>query len=163
MPLTKLADLSVINPQNLRLLSRAEMQPRRQVEDEQYQGRHEERVHPAGNGIGQLVAQLDPVVVDPASGDDGHAVKVRDVVGREEGGQDVAHEPADAVHRKDVQRVVDLEQELELRAVVGEGCAEHAERDGCPDWYISWRRQRSVIRDPGKDGGPRDKTYLTRG
>jgi len=42
-----------------------------------------------------------------------------DVVGREEGGQDVADEAADGVLGEDVEGVVDAEEELELGGVVG--------------------------------------------
>lgn len=113
------------------------MQPGRQVQDEQDQSCHDKGVAASGDRVGQLVAELDPVVVDPASANHGDAVQVRDVVGSKEGSEDVAHETADAVHGKDVESVVDLKQELELGAVVGKGCAENAERNGCPDRDVS--------------------------
>jgi hypothetical protein len=59
------------------------------------------------------------VVVQPAAGDRREAVEMGDVVGCEEGGQDVADEAADGVFGEDVEGVVDAQEELELRGVVG--------------------------------------------
>lgn len=76
-------------------------------------------------------------MVDPAAVDDRHAVQVRDVVSREEGRENVADETTDAMYGEDVEGIVDVEHEFELRAVVGEGGAQDAEGDCGPCWDVS--------------------------
>lgn len=99
------------------------MQSRRQVEDEEDQRCHDERVHATRDGVSQLVAQLHPVVIQPATINDGYAIQVRNVVSGEEGCEDVADKPADAMHSEYIQSIINAEKELELRAIVGKGCA----------------------------------------
>lgn len=115
----ELSDLGIVNAQDLGLLAGAQRQAGDQVHQEQDDAGHDEAVRHAGHGVGQLVAQLDPVVVQPAAGDRREAVEMGDVVGCEEGGQDVADEAADGVFGEDVEGVVDAQEELELRGVVG--------------------------------------------
>ncbi len=135
----KLANLGVVDAQDLALLADAQLQAGDQVHDEQDEAGHDEGVAAAREGVGQLDGQLDPVVVEPAAVDDGDAVEAGDVVGREEGRADVADQAADAVDCEDVERVVDAEEELELGAVVGEGRAEEGGWDGCPGGDVAWR------------------------
>ena len=77
------------------------------------------------------------MLVDPAALDGGGTVEVGDVVGGEEGGQDVADEAADAVDGKDVEGIVDAQDELELGGVVSEGGAEDPKDDGGPGGDIA--------------------------
>lgn len=115
----ELADLGVVDAHDLGLLGRAQRQPGDQVHHEEDDAGQDEAVRHAGHGVGKLVAQLNPVVVQPAAGDRAEAVEMRDVVGCEEGGQDVADEAADGVLGEDIEGVVDTEEELELGGVVG--------------------------------------------
>ena len=64
-------------------------------------------------------------------------VQVRDVVRREEGGADVTDETANAMDGKDVEGIVDTEDELELCCIVGEASAESTEDDCRPDWNVA--------------------------
>lgn len=77
------------------------------------------------------------MVVDPAAVNHCYAVQVRDVVGREEGREDIAYKAADAVHGENVEGVVDAEDEFEFSAVVGEGSAQDTEGDGSPCGDVS--------------------------
>lgn len=117
------------------------MQARNQIQQEQDQRGHDERVRAARHRVGQLVAQLHPVLVDPPAVNDRHAVQVRNVVGREEGRAHVADEAANAVHGEDVEGVVDVEHKLELGAVVGEGGAQDAKRNSSPCGDVSWGKE----------------------
>lgn len=85
-----------------------------------------------GVGVAYLVGQLNPVLVEPATGNDLHAVEAGNVGAREKGRQDVAHQSADAVHSKDVQCVVDMHEKLEFGGVVGKDGAEDANGHGGP-------------------------------
>lgn len=136
----KLADLSVVDAQDLGLLGGAQAQARDEVHDAQDDTGAHEGVEPAAEGVGQLVAHLDPVAVEPAAADHLNVVEMGDVVGCEEGRADVAHEAADAVHCKDVERVIDPQQELELGRVVGEASAQDAVDHGGPYGDVTWRR-----------------------
>jgi len=115
----ELANFGVVDAEDLGLLGGAQREARDQVHDEEDDAGAAERVDAARDRVRQLVAQLDPVVVEPAAGDLGEAVEVRDVVGREEGREDVADQTADGVLGEDVQRVVDANHELQLGGVVG--------------------------------------------
>lgn len=102
----ELANLGVVDSQNLGLLVGAQAQARDHVDEEQDERREDERVETPRDAVGELVAQLHPVVVEPPAGDDGDAVQGRDGAAGEKGRADVAHEAADGVHGKDVEGVV---------------------------------------------------------
>ena len=59
--------------------------------------RHDEGVAQAGHAVGDLVAELDVVVVEPATRDLGRAVEAGDARLREEAGEDVADDAADSM------------------------------------------------------------------
>lgn len=67
----ELANLGVVNTQHLGVLGGSDTQTRDEVDNEQNEAGASERVGTASNGIGDLVAELDPVVVEPASVDTG--------------------------------------------------------------------------------------------
>jgi len=134
----ELADLGVVDAEDLGLLASAEPQAGDEVHDEEDDRGADEAVEAAREGVGQLVADLDPVVVDPAAGDDLDVVQVGNIVGSEEGGAHVAHQASDAVHGEDVQSVVDAQDELELGGVISEGRPQDAIRHRCPDWYVAF-------------------------
>lgn len=76
----KLANLGIINAHNLILLGSTQAESGDHVHNEQDNAGSEERVGKTGEGVGKLVAQLNVVVVDPAAGDLGGAIEVRNVV-----------------------------------------------------------------------------------
>lgn len=133
----ELANLGVVDTQDLGFLGGAQMHAWDQVEDEKDERRADEGVGSPGKGVSELVAELDPVVVEPATLDDLDVVQMGDVVSGEKGGADVADQAADAVHGEDVEGVVDAEHELELGTVVGEAGAENAVDDCCPGRDVS--------------------------
>lgn len=70
----ELAELDVVDAYVLVLGGDAQAQARDQVHEEQDDARQDERIREAGNGVGELVRELDVVVVDPATGDRAEAV-----------------------------------------------------------------------------------------
>ncbi len=61
---------------------------------------------------------MDPVVVKPATGDDGEAIEMCYVICGEEGGKDVANKTSNGVFSEDVESIVDAENELELGSIL---------------------------------------------
>ena len=76
----KLAQLMVVDAEYLCLFGGTQAEARDQVHDEENDAGAEEGVGEAGDGIRELIAELDVVPVEPATGDNGHAVEVGDVV-----------------------------------------------------------------------------------
>lgn len=70
----ELAELDVVDADVLVLGRHAQAQARDQVHEEQDDACQDERVGEAGNGVGELVRELDVVVVDPATGEYAEAV-----------------------------------------------------------------------------------------
>lgn len=64
-------------------------------------------------------------MVEPASGDDGHAVKVGHARLRKEPGEEVANDAADGVAGEDIEGVVVPEYELELGGEIAQRAGEH--------------------------------------
>lgn len=60
-----------------------------------------------------------------------------DVFGRKDAGEDVADQAGNSVDGKGVEGVVNVAEELDLGAVVGQPGSEDTERDGCPDGDVS--------------------------
>lgn len=83
------------------------MQSRYQVQDEQDQGRHDEGVGTSRDGIGQLISQLNPVVVHPTARDDSSPIQMRNVVSGKESRADVTYKTPNGMYRKNVEGVVD--------------------------------------------------------
>ena len=135
----KLADLGVVNTHDLGLLARAQTQTRDQVHDEEDDAGSAERVGEAGCAVGKLVAELDVVTVEPPTRDDGDAVKSGNVVGSEEGGEDVADDATDAVLGEDVESVIDSDPELDLGGEIAAGGAYDTEDNRRPGGNVSGR------------------------
>jgi hypothetical protein len=76
----ELAELAVVDADDLCFLAGAQRQTGDQVHEEEDDAGAEEGVGEAGDGVRQLVAELDVVAVEPAAGDHGEAVEVGDVV-----------------------------------------------------------------------------------
>ena len=130
----KLANLGIVDTQDLSLLGSSEGKTRDQVHDEEDDAGSPERVDTAGDGIGELVSELDPVAVEPSSRDDGETIQVCYVISGEESGEDVANETSDSVLSEDIKSVVDTEDELELGCVVGSCGSHNTVDDCCPGW-----------------------------
>lgn len=113
------------------------MEARDQVHDEQDDARSDEGVRASGKRIRKLVPDLDPVLVDPTPRDLSDPVQSRNIVRSEEGRADVSNKATHAVDCKDVEGVVDTEEELQLRGVVGEAGTQCAKGQGCPDWDVT--------------------------
>lgn len=91
-------------------------------------------------------------MVEPAALDDLDVVEVGDVVGGEEGCADIADEAADAVNGKDVEGVVDAQDELQLGGVVGKGGTEDAVGDSCPDGDVTFETEAVVVSFWNREG-----------
>lgn len=65
----ELAKLDVVDTYVLILGGDAQAQARDQVHEEQNDASQDERIREAGNGVGELIRELDVVVVDPATRD----------------------------------------------------------------------------------------------
>lgn len=141
MTYSKLANLNVINTERLLLLGGTQAQCGDEFADEveraEDQTCAEEGVCAAGEGVSELVAELDPVVVQPAAIDDGVSVQMRNVVSGEEGSQNVSNEAANAVDCKDVERVVAAEEVLELGGIVAGNTSTDAKDDSSPGWDVA--------------------------
>ena len=152
------ANLGIVDAVDLGLLGRAQAQTGDQVHDEQDEARPEERIAEARHGIRELVAELHPVAVEPAARDDREAVEVRNVVGGEEGGQDVPREPADGVHGKDVERVVGFQVVFQLGGIIARDGSHRSEDDGRPCRDVPGGRRDGDEAGDGAgtetDGGP---------
>jgi hypothetical protein len=61
---------------------------------------------------------LDPVVVEPSSGNDSEAVKMCYVVRGKECGKDVTDQTANGVDSEDVKRIINAKDELEFCGIV---------------------------------------------
>jgi hypothetical protein len=147
----ELANLSIIDTEDLSLLRGTEGEARDEVHDEEDEAGTDKGVCATGDGIGQLVTKLDPVVVDPSTGDDGEAIEMCYVVSSEEGGQDVANETSNGVLGEDIKSIINAEDELELSGVVGTGGTENTVDDGGPGWDET--RARSNGNESSNDTG----------
>jgi len=79
----ELAQLRIIQTKLLLLGRDTEAQAGDEVHEEEDEGGQAERPEETGGGAGQLVAELDPVVLDPATGDLAAAVKGGNIRARE--------------------------------------------------------------------------------
>src|SRR4051812_45044869 len=82
----ELANLYVVNAENLLLLAGAEFEDGKKSAQAVKSGEDEagadKGVEAASEGVGELVPHLLPVVVEPAAGDDGVSIEMRYVVTR---------------------------------------------------------------------------------
>ena len=108
----ELADLSIVDTEDLSFFAGTEREAWDQVHDEENDTGSAERVDASGDGVRQLVAELDPVVIEPSSRDFGETIEMRYVVCGEEASQDVTDESPDCVDGEDVKSIVDADNEL---------------------------------------------------
>lgn len=76
----KLANLGIINTQDLILLGSTQAQTRNEVHNEEDDASNDKGVSKSSDGISKLVTKLNVIVVDPATGNLGDTVEVRNVV-----------------------------------------------------------------------------------
>jgi hypothetical protein len=114
----ELADLGIVDTQDLGFFGGAEGEAGDQVHDEEDEAGSAEGVGTSGDGVSELVAELDPVMVEPAAWNLGEAIEMCYVVSGEEGCEDVADETADGMFGKDIKSIIDTEDELQLGGVV---------------------------------------------
>ena len=77
---SKLANLSIVDTQNLILFRGTQAESRDEVENEQDDAGSEEGVGSSRYRVGKLVSQLDIVMIDPAAGNRGSTIQVRYVI-----------------------------------------------------------------------------------
>ena len=128
----ELADLSIIDTQDLGLLADAEGQTRDQVHDEQDEAGSAKGVDTTRDGVSELVAELDPVLVEPSTWNLSEAIKMCYVISSEEGCEDVADETTNGMFSKDIKSIIDAEDELELGGIVAGRASDNAVDDGSP-------------------------------
>jgi hypothetical protein len=126
------ADFRIVDTENLGLFACAEGETGDEVHDEEDDAGTAEGVDTTGDGVSELVAELDPVVVEPSTRDLSEAVQMRYVVCGEESREDVADETTDGMLGEDVESIVDAEDELELGGVVGTGGSDDTVDDSGP-------------------------------
>lgn len=114
----KLSNLRIVGSQNLGLIRNAKFESRNHVHDEQDQASHSERVATTCKGVGELITHLHPVSVNPTTIDNGLAIESGNSLAGEEGGANVADEAADTMYGKDVEGIVNVEEELDLGRIV---------------------------------------------
>lgn len=98
----ELSHLRIVDPNDLAVLVRPEPAPGYEVHDPQDDGRHDERVREARGRVGGLMRELDPVAVEPPTGDVGDAVEPGYGRFGEDPGQEVAYDAADGVCCEDL-------------------------------------------------------------
>ena len=70
----KLSNLGIVHAHDLRSLASTELQAGDEIDEEEDNAGHDEGVGHAGNGVSKLIAELDPVLVEPTTGNDGATV-----------------------------------------------------------------------------------------
>lgn len=126
------ADLGIVDAHNFVFFRRAEGEAGNEVDGEEDDARADEGVGEARDGVSKLVGNLDPVAVEPATGDLGETVEMRNVVGSEESSEQVADQTANSVHGEDIESVIDFEKVLELGSVVAADTADNTEDNSRP-------------------------------
>ena len=77
---SKLANLGIINAQNLIIFGGTETKSRNQVNDEKNDAAAEKGVFKTRDGVSKLVSELDVVMVNPATTNFGRAIEVGYIV-----------------------------------------------------------------------------------
>lgn len=141
---SELANFNIVNAENFLLLAGTELEDGQElanaIKAAEDDASSNEGVEATGEGISKLVAHLDPVSVQPATGNDGIAIKMRYVVRGEEARQDVANEAANTMNGKDVQSIVAAEEVLKLRSVVTGNASADSKDDSRPGWDVTRSR-----------------------
>ena len=121
----KLAELVVVQTQQLGLLASAEVQSGDVVDDVGDDGGHDKGVGGRGDNVGDLDVHLAVIVVDPPARQNAgiDAVEADDVVCAKQCIKEETHHSRNAVLSKDVEGVVDVDEifDCEKRGVSGLG------------------------------------------
>lgn len=99
----ELAKLAIIKTDILLLRRGTERQAGDEVHQKEDDAGHDERVREAGNTVSELEAELDPVVIEPATRDHGETVEMRNVVAATMNG--LVNRPQHWVGREEVRGV----------------------------------------------------------
>lgn len=86
------------------------------------------------------------MVVSPTAVDSRVAIEGCDSRASEEGGADVADQTAHAVDGKDIESIVDTEEELDLGGIVGAGSTEDTKDDSSPRRNVAWEMLAGFLR-----------------
>jgi hypothetical protein len=98
----ELAHLRIVDAEDLGRVVRAETETRDEVHHPEDDGGDDERVRHACDGVGGLVAELNPVVVEPATTDDAEGVVGGDTLLGKEAGQEVTDNTSNGVRSEDL-------------------------------------------------------------
>lgn len=93
--------LGIVDPQYLGLLVDANAEVGDEMHDPEDDGGHAEGIGETGDGVGELIAELNVVVVDPASWNF-EAIEGGDARLGEQGGEEVANDTTDTVRSEDL-------------------------------------------------------------
>jgi len=149
----ELANLCIINTQDFGFLASTERETGDQIHDEEDEAGSTERVGTSGDRISELVAELDPVVVEPATRDLGEAIKMCYIVSSEESCKNVADETTNGVFSENIKSIIDTEDEFELGCVVS-SCGTDNTIDNCRpgrDEAGPWRDSNKAGNDTGAE------------
>ncbi|KAI3483149.1 hypothetical protein L1887_53929 [Cichorium endivia] len=123
-----LATLVLVHTHHLAQLRRAEGPDEGRVVEHKHDGkRHTAAPRRDSNAVRQLVGKLDPVAVEPSTGDDEDAVVVRHRRLREDAGEQRADVASEGVDGEDVHHIVDAHGALEHGGKVGHGGGDDAD------------------------------------
>ena len=84
--------------------------------------------------------------MSPTAVDSRVAVEGCDSWAGEEGGADVTDQTAHAVNGKDIESIVDAEEELDLGGIVGAGSTEDTKDDSSPRRDVAWEMLAGFLR-----------------
>lgn len=125
-----LADLGKIDTEHLVFLACPEVASGDAVNGEQQDHGNDERPAETGSRVSKLVAELNPVVVDPTTGNKCGAIEGSNSVVGEESSEDVTNHTANTVSSEDVKSIVVTDKVLETSGEVAGSTTENAESDG---------------------------------
>lgn len=126
----KLAEVGIIDTDNLCLFGCSESESRDKVHDPTENSGHDERVGESGDSIGDLVTKLNVVVVKPSTWNLGDAVEPSNGCLREQCSHDAADDTANSVRCEHVEGLVDADEELDLGSKVTPDTSDETDRDG---------------------------------
>lgn len=133
----KLSNLGIVNTHDLILLGRSKAETRNEVDNEENDAGADERVGKTADGVGQLVSELDVVLVEPSSRNDGSAVKVRNVVSSKETSKEVPDETTNTVNSINIKSIINAHDVLELGTVVASSSTDDTKDHGGPGWDVT--------------------------
>jgi len=128
----ELAHFSIIDTDDLGFFVAAETEvaAREVVHEPENDSGHNEGVGQARNRIGELVTQLDPMMVQPPAWDDSESIEAGDTSLGKEGSQDVANNTADSMRSEDIESIVIMENKLDLSSKIANSASGHTEKNG---------------------------------